>query len=85
MLLRKTSMSSNSLVNWNGYVVDEVDLQGWNVSSLPVHHLLRPLAHGLLEVALGEELRVDQLLGRKKEGERKVQVKTLKQFQKRVS
>ena len=48
-------------VDRQGDVVNEVYLQVWNVSLLPVHGLLRLVAHSLLQISLREELRVDQL------------------------
>lgn len=43
-------------------VLDESYLQFRDASLLAVHHLARADAHRLLQIALGEELAVDQLL-----------------------
>ena len=50
------------LVDGQCNLVDEVQLQRWDVSPVLVHGDLGLVAHGLLHVALGEELGVHQFL-----------------------
>ena len=43
-------------------MIDELNLKRGNIGSVPIHRLDRFVAHGLLQIALREELRVHELL-----------------------
>lgn len=49
-------------IDWQGDVVDELNLERGYAGLVAIHHFHGPVAHGLLQVTLREELAVDEKL-----------------------